>query len=96
VDDPGRGQNTCVGLGEAGTEKGDGVPSGDVDPTVGRELRDRLARLTELERDLLERLTRADLAAEDAPADVIADIKRKLGVTSSLAAVAVLVRARSG
>ncbi|GAA4692870.1 hypothetical protein GCM10023349_04930 [Nocardioides conyzicola] len=42
---------------------------------------------------VLERLSRGELAPEAAPVSVLADIKRKLGVSSTLAAVAVLVRA---
>jgi hypothetical protein len=72
------------------------VPSGDLDPTVGRELRARLARLTELEKAVLEGLSTGELAADDVPAMVVGDIKRKLGVASTLAAVAVQVRVRSG
>ncbi|WP_345518877.1 hypothetical protein [Nocardioides conyzicola] len=57
------------------------------------QLCERLGRLTELEMAVLERLSRGELAPEAAPVSVLADIKRKLGVSSTLAAVAVLVRA---
>jgi hypothetical protein len=93
VDGAGGGHECCVGLGEAATWKGKGVPGGDLDPTAGRELSARLVRLTEHERSVLEQLSAGAPEAEVAPTAVLTDIKRKLGVRSTLAAVAVLVRA---
>jgi hypothetical protein len=65
----------------------------ELDPTLRRELTERLARLSEPERVVLERLSTGQVASQDAPAVVVAEIRRKLEVASTLSAVAVLARA---
>ncbi|WP_028645609.1 hypothetical protein [Nocardioides sp. URHA0020] len=70
------------------------MPGQELDPTIQRELRERLARLDARERSVLAVLSSSGPAPRDtAVGDVVAEIRRKLEVASTLAAVAVHRRA---